>query len=69
MEVSRLTVLETSEDTVIVQAEGQLLRVGLLGQQTLTEAPGFTVTFTFARNPNLAANGRFPLAVWQYDLL
>ncbi|MEZ5415436.1 MAG: hypothetical protein R3F03_14115 [Opitutaceae bacterium] len=67
-EVRKLTVLETREETVIVQAEGQLLRTGLLGAKTFTEAPTFTATFTFARNPNLAANGRFPLAVWQYEL-
>jgi hypothetical protein len=26
------------------------------------------VRFQFARNPNLAANGRYPLAVWTYDV-
>ena len=67
-EVLKLTVLETREQVVLVQAEGQLLRTGTLAQQTFTEAPAFTARFTFARNPNLAANGRFPLAVWSYEL-
>jgi hypothetical protein len=67
-EVSKLTVLETREQRVIVQAEGQLIRSGFLGQQPFTEAPNFTARFTFARNPNLAANGRYPLAVWNYEL-
>jgi hypothetical protein len=67
-EVIRLTVLETREDTVLVEAEGQLVRTGTVGQQNFTEAPAFTARFTFARNPNLAANGRFPLAVWNYDV-
>lgn len=67
-EVAKLTVLETHEQRVLVQVEGQLIRTGLLGQQTFTEAPAFTARFTFARNPNLAANGRFPLAVWNYEL-
>lgn len=67
-EVLKLTVLETREEVVLVQAEGQLLRTGSSGQQTFTEAPLFTARFTFARNPNLSANGRFPLAVWKYEL-
>jgi hypothetical protein len=67
-EVLKLTVLETRENLVLVQAEGQLVRTGTVGTQVFTEAPAFTVRFTFARNPNLAANGRFPLAVWSYDI-
>lgn len=67
-EVLKLTVLETREQVVLVQAEGQLVRTGSVGQQIFTEAPAFTARFTFARNPNLAAVGRFPLAVWNYEL-
>lgn len=67
-EVLKLTVLETRENVVLVQAEGQLVRTGVGGGQTFTEAPLFTVRLTFARNPNLAANGRFPLAVWNYEV-
>jgi hypothetical protein len=67
-EVLKLTVLETREHVVLVQAEGQLIRTGTVGQQSFTEAPAFTARFTFARNPNLAANARFPLAVWNYEL-
>ncbi len=67
-EVMKLTVLETRERVVLVQAEGQLIRTGSVGQQTFTEAPAFTARFTFARNPDLAANGRLPLAVWNYEL-
>lgn len=67
-EILKLTVLETREQSVLVQAEGQLVRTGLVGGQTFTEAPAFTVRFTFARNPNLAGNGRYPLAVWHYEL-
>lgn len=69
VEVLRLTVLETRGNQVLVQAEGQWLRTGILGQApAFTEAPGFTARFTFARNPDLAANGRFPLAVWHYEV-
>jgi hypothetical protein len=67
-EVLKLTVLETRENVVLVQAEGQLVRTGVLREHTFTEAPAFTARFTFARNPNLAANGRYPLAVWKFDV-
>ena len=67
-EVLKLTVLETRENMILVQAEGQLVRTGVLGSQTFGEAPTFTVRFQFVRNPNLAANGRYPLAVWTYDI-
>jgi hypothetical protein len=67
-EVLKLTVLETRENLVLVQAEGQLVRTGVVGGQAFTEAPAFTAKFTFARNPNLAGNGRFPLAVWRYEV-
>ena len=66
-EILKLTVLETREQSVLVQAEGQLIRTGIVGGQTFTEAPTFAVRLTFARNPNLAGNGRFPLAVWTYE--
>lgn len=67
VEVLKVTVLETREQVVLVQAEGQLIRTGLFQGQVFTESPAFQVRFTLARNPNLAANGRFPLAVWKYD--
>lgn len=67
-EVLKLTVLETRENVVIVQAEGQLVRTGLVGGQVFGEAAPFTVRIQFVRNPNLAANGRYPLAVWTYDV-
>lgn len=66
-EVLKLTVLETRDNLVLVQAEGQLLRTGSVQGQAFTEATAFTVRFTFARNPNLAVNGRYPLAVWNYE--
>lgn len=67
-EVLKLTVLETRENLVLVQAEGQLVRTGVIAGQAFTEAPVFTARFTFARNPNLAGNGRYPLAVWRYEV-
>ena len=53
---------------VLVQVEGQWLRAGLFEGRAFTEAVPFKARFTFARNPNLGANARFPLAVWTYDV-
>ncbi len=66
VEVLKVTVLETRSDEVLVAVEGQLIRTGLFGGAAFSEAPGFSARFTFARNPNLATNGRYPLAVWKY---
>ncbi|MDP1581234.1 MAG: hypothetical protein Q8M02_13245 [Candidatus Didemnitutus sp.] len=67
-EVLKLTVLETRADTVLVQVEGQWIRTGLFQGRPFSEAPAFTARFTFARNPNLGANARYPLAVWKFDV-
>ncbi|MBS0661678.1 MAG: hypothetical protein JSR48_00310 [Verrucomicrobia bacterium] len=68
VEVLKVSVLETRENEVLVQAEGQLVRTGLFGGQAFTESPTFSARFTFARNPNLATNGRYPLAVWKFSV-
>lgn len=67
-EVLKLTILETRQDAVLVQVEGQWLRTGLFEGRLFTESVPFHARFTLARNPNLGANARFPLAVWQYEL-
>lgn len=67
VEVLKLTVLETRDQFVLVQVEGQCLRTGTAAGQAFNETLPFTTRFTFARNPNLAANGRYPLAVWNYE--
>jgi hypothetical protein len=66
-EVFKIDILRTREDRVLVKVEGQLVRTGVFENQTFTESPKFTLTLTFARNPNMAANKRFPLGVWSYE--
>jgi hypothetical protein len=66
-EVFKMDILRTRADSVLVRVEGQLIRTGLFDNQTFTEAPKFTLNLTFARNPNMLANKRYPLAVWRYD--
>jgi hypothetical protein len=52
---------------VLVEVTGQLIRVGLFNGEPFTEASKFRAQFTLLRNPNLTANGRFPLAVWKFQ--
>ncbi len=66
-EVFRIDILRTREDRVLVKVEGQLVRTGVFENQTFTESPKFTLTLTFARNPDMLANKRFPVGVWSYD--
>ena len=67
VEIFRLDVLQTRNDQVLVEVTGQLIRVGLFNDAPFTEAVKFHARFTLLRNPNLTANGRFPLAVWKFQ--
>ncbi len=69
VEIFRIDVLQTRNDVVLVEVTGQLLRVGLFNGQSFTESPKFKARFTLARNPRLTQNGRYPMAVWQFDIL
>jgi len=66
-EVFKMDFLRTREDRVLVKVEGQLIRTGIFENQTFTESPKFTLNLTFARNPDMVANKRYPLGVWSYD--
>lgn len=66
-EVFKIDILRTREDRVLVKVEGQLVRTGVFENQTFSESPKFTLTLTFARNPDMLANKRYPLGVWSYE--
>lgn len=66
-EVFKIDILRTRDDRVLVKVEGQLVRMGVFENQTFTESPKFTLSLTFARNPNMLANKRYPLGVWSYE--
>ena len=68
VEIFKINILKTRSDQVLVEVEGQLIRIGIFNDQPFTESPTFTAHFTLLRNPNLTANGRFPLAVWKFDI-
>ncbi|MEO7700676.1 MAG: hypothetical protein ABIZ04_15750 [Opitutus sp.] len=66
-EVFKIELLQTRDATVLVKLEGQLIRTGVFENQMFTEALKFTLNLTLARNPDMLANKRFPLGVWNYD--
>jgi len=68
VEIQQLDVLQTRNDVVMVEVTGQLLRIGAFNDAPFTESVKFRARFTLLRNPNLATNGRFPLAVWKFDI-
>ena len=66
-EVFKMEILRTRADRVLVKVEGQLVRTGVFENQIFEESPRFTLTLTFARNPDMLANKRYPLGVWSYE--
>ena len=43
-----------------IRVSGQVIRAGIFQKETFTEAFNFELSLRLVRNPNLAANGRFP---------
>ena len=45
---------------------GQVIRTGIFQEKTFTEVFNFKLGLRLLRNPNMAANGRFPTAVGDF---
>jgi hypothetical protein len=69
-EIGRIDVLVTRENEVLANVNGQVIRAGVFQEKAFTEAFQFTLRLRLLRNPNMAANGRFPTAVgdFKYDI-
>jgi hypothetical protein len=63
VEIGRIDILETREDYVLTQVNGQLIRAGIFQDQPFTEAIPFKLSLKLQRNPNMVLNGRFPTAI------
>jgi hypothetical protein len=68
-EIFKIDILRTRQDQVIVKVEGQLVRTGVFEKQAFSEAPKFSLALTLVRNPDMIANKRYPLAVWNYEYI
>ena len=51
---------------VLATISGQVIRTGIFQEKAFTEAFNFKLSIRLLRNPNMAANGRFPTAVGDF---
>ncbi len=65
-EIARIDILGTRENEVLANVSGQVIRTGIFQEKAFTEASEFKLTLRLLRNPNMAANGRFPTAVGDF---
>ena len=63
VEISQIDMLGTRENEVLVKVTGQVIRNGIFQDKAFSEAFPFGLRLRLVRNPNMAANGRFPTAV------
>lgn len=63
VEISAIDILNTRQDFVLTQVSGQLVRVGDFQDKTFAEAVPFKLLLRLQRNPDMALNGRLPMAV------
>ena len=56
----------TRENEVLATVSGQVVRTGIFQEKAFTEAFNFKLSLRLIRNPNMAANGRFPTAVGDF---
>jgi hypothetical protein len=71
VEIGRIDILATRENEVLAAVTGQLIRSGIFQGKAFTEAFNFKLSLRLIRNPNMAANGRFPTAVgdFKYEII
>src|SRR5207247_9680395 len=65
-EIAKIEILAARDNEVLVTVFGQVIRTGIFQEQTFTEAFNFKLGLRLLRNPNMAANGRFPTAVGDF---
>ena len=65
-EIARIDILATREDEVLATVSGQAIRTGIFQEKAFNEAFNFKLSLRLLRNPNMAANGRFPTAVGDF---
>jgi hypothetical protein len=65
-EIAKIDILATRENEVLITVSGQIIRAGIFQEKAFTEAFNFKLSLRLLRNPNMAANGRFPTAVGDF---
>ena len=65
-EIAKIDILTTRENEVLANVSGQVIRNGVFQEKAFAEVCNFKLSLRLIRNPNLAANGRFPMAVGEF---
>ena len=65
-EIAKIDILATRDNEVLATVSGQVIRTGIFQEKAFNEAFNFKLSFRLIRNPNMAANGRFPTAVGDF---
>ncbi|MBI1178357.1 hypothetical protein GC207_13055 [bacterium] len=70
-EIAKIDILATRENEVLATVSGQVIRTGIFQAKAFNEAFNFKLSLRLIRNPNMAANGRFPTAVgdFKYEII
>ena len=65
-EIAKIEILATRENEVLANVTGQTIRNGVFQEKAFAEVFNFKLSLRLIRNPNLAVNGRFPMAVAEF---
>lgn len=68
VEISKTTILNTRDQSVLVSIQGQLIRTGNFEGQPFVESLKLDAKMTFVRNPNLIAQGTYPTIVTNFEI-
>ncbi len=66
VEIDKIDLLQTRDDLLLIDVNGQILRVGSFHDQFFSEGVGFRLRLKMTPNPNLSLNGRFPTVVTDF---
>jgi hypothetical protein len=65
-EIAKIDILATRDNEILATVSGQVIRTGIFQEKAFNEAFNFKLNLRLVRNPNMAANGRFPTAVGDF---
>jgi hypothetical protein len=65
-EIAKIDILATRENEVLATISGQVIRTGIFKEKAFTEVFNYKLSLRLLRNPNMAANGRYPTAVGDF---
>lgn len=67
VEIAEVKLVQVKDESVIATFTGQVIRTGMFGGRPIVEALAVSGRITFARNPDIVANGAFPTLVREFE--